>query len=349
MFYLHKYDIIDKLSKRILRTWIIYALLFFVIYIGLRTATFVFNYHITPKFYILIPLGILISLSLVLFNYFLIKIIKRNIDGILRRKLNLIIIIPIFFLLNLLYCFIFYCFSGELFSYFYPLTLRNFLNDSEDLIVLAVISTTLLLSDLILRYNEIIKKQEGLIIDTHFKLLKSRLNPHFLFNNLNSGIGLISQSPEKAEEFFTSLAKLYRNLLEGLELDLRTVGAEIDEINEFLNLVSIKYGEVYRIKMDIPPEIYKLKIVSGALSLIFENIFKHNSFSRKKPIIIRMIEKGNFIEIINDYRPKQSGLRSFKIGQDYICRQYKERINLEPEFIKQEDVFISRLPLLELK
>lgn len=348
MYYLHKYNIIDRLTRRILRAWIIYAIIFFAVFIGLRLATFKFNYNIIPKFYVLIPLGISVSLSLVLFNYLLIYLLKRNIESILRFRLNLIVIIPVFFLLNLIFCFGLYFLSGEIFSYFHPLYLRNFQNDCEDLIVMAIISTTLLLSDLILRYNEIIKQQEKLIVKTRFQLLKSRLNPHFLFNNLNTGISLISHSPDKAEVFFTCLAQLYRGLMEGLEVDVRSLEEEISEIKNYLKLMGVKYGDVYRFEVDFNPDANNLKLVSGSLSLIFENIFKHNRFSRKHPIDILLRHNGDYIEIINDYRPKDADLKSFKIGHDYICRQYMEKSGLEPEFILIEDRFISRLPLLKI-
>lgn len=166
-------------------------------------------------------------------------------------------------------------------------------------------------------------KRERELADAKIRILTNQINPHFLFNNISVGIGLISTSPDEATEYFSIMAALYRNMLENSKEKLIPLSQELDFLNKYIYLLHIRHGNSFKIETISPPTLpADAYIIPGVLQLIFENIFKHNSLSDSDPLPISMEITDDKIAITNLLRPLSQESVSTGIGNDYIKQRY---------------------------
>lgn len=136
--------------------------------------------------------------------------------------------------------------------------------------------------------------------EAELRLLRSQLNPHFLFNNLNTLDALVDTRPETAKEYIGRLSNLYRYLISTASEDIMPVAQEIQWAEDYFFLIQTRYGSSYRfhIKTDPDVDMQQLYIPTGALQTVLENVIKHNSASAEKEIITQLIatEKALIVE-----------------------------------------------------
>ena len=126
------------------------------------------------------------------------------------------------------------------------------------------------------RKQELLIQAENAQLKTELALLKSQVNPHFLFNTLNNLYGLISQHQnQKASEVTLKLADLMRYLLESSKSDKSSLNAEIEFIEEYLSLEKIRLSAQTDIQFD-HSGIGKDRLIAPLLFIpLVENAFKH--------------------------------------------------------------------------
>lgn len=105
--------------------------------------------------------------------------------------------------------------------------------------------------------------------------LRAQLNPHFLFNCLNSIRALIGRDERKARDMVTTLAALLRSLLEQRNLSFDTVAAELEIIQKYLTLEQIRFGSRLRTELAIDPLAMQCHIPSFLMLTLVENAVKH--------------------------------------------------------------------------
>lgn len=155
--------------------------------------------------------------------------------------------------------------------------------------------------------------------------LKSQVNPHFLFNGLNSLSSLISEDPEKAEQFLDEMSKVYRYLLRNDDEQLVELETELRFINSYYYLLSVRYGEGIQVTIDIADEQRELMIPPLTLQMLFENAFNLNTISKDHPlrISIRSMKDG-WLEIKNNIQAKLgSDVQANKEGMDNIINKFR--------------------------
>lgn len=175
-------------------------------------------------------------------------------------------------------------------------------------------------------------KRENL--QTQLESLKAQVNPHFLFNSLNTLCSLIVEDPPKAENFLLKLSKVYRYLLISSKDDLATLSAEIKFIHSYYHLLKTRYGNSVYLSTNIDENYLSCKLPSLTLQLLVENAVKHNIMEKERPlkILISITEKGKLI-VSNNLQRKLNGVSSNKIGLSNIRKKYK--------LLKQEDIQIT--------
>jgi len=150
---------------------------------------------------------------------------------------------------------------------------------------------------------------------TELKYLKSQLNPHFLFNALNSIYFLIKKSPEEAADALAGFSDLLRHQLyqkEGEKIDLVE---EIENLKKYIQLVALRKSKDLKIKIELPDDIENKKITPLLLLPLVENAFKHTG------------NKAGFIEV--------KGILNGE-GFDFIVRNNFEHYSPEPTQVKEE-------------
>ncbi len=107
------------------------------------------------------------------------------------------------------------------------------------------------------------------------RLLKSQLNPHFLFNCLNSVRALIADDPAGAQKAVTQLARILRYTLTAGQEEIVTLERELEIVADYLELESLRHGERLRIERAIAAEARGMHIPVMTLQTVVENAIKH--------------------------------------------------------------------------
>ena len=122
-----------------------------------------------------------------------------------------------------------------------------------------------------LRQSELIRALQS----AELRLLKSQLNPHFLFNSLNSVRALIAMDTAGAQQAVTQLARMLRYTLSAQHEELVTLARELETVGDYLALESLRFGERLRVELDIAADARDARIPVMLLQTVVENAIKH--------------------------------------------------------------------------
>ncbi len=124
------------------------------------------------------------------------------------------------------------------------------------------------------------------LAESKINQLKTQLNPHFLFNNLNVLDQLIEEDKHKASDFLNEFAEIYRYVLQTSDKELIGVDQEVDFAKQYFKLIQYKYGNAYQ--LNIETKNVKGFIVPLTLQLLIENAVQHNMGTQEKPVCINV-------------------------------------------------------------
>lgn len=152
------------------------------------------------------------------------------------------------------------------------------------------------------RYNRSLQ-YEAMIKEVELSNLKSQLNPHFIFNALNSIRALVDENPNKSKMAITQLSNILRNSLNTDRKRLVTFGEELDTVRDYLALESIRYEERLKTDFDIDEDSYRYSVPPLMLQTLVENGIKHGISTLKHGGLIKIFTKkgqdGLIIRIFN--------------------------------------------------
>lgn len=162
--------------------------------------------------------------------------------------------------------------------------------------------------------------------ESELKVLQQQMDPHFLFNNLNTLTSLIPQAPEKAVDFTQTLSQLFRYISSSGKKDIISLQEELRFLDHYMELLKIRFGTAYRIVNQLgalPTD--RILVVPLVLQVALENVIKHNSGSRSRPLEIIISHQGRFLFIQNEIR-KKPGADADKSGIGLINLQERYQL-----------------------
>jgi hypothetical protein len=186
-------------------------------------------------------------------------------------------------------------------------------------------------------------REEKLIFQN--ETLKNQVNPHFLFNSLNTLSSLVSSEPAIAEEFITRLASIYRYILENGSKDRVPLDVEISFIRDYFYLHKIRDNGKIRldIKIDNTPNF---EILPVSLQILVENAIKHNKATRENPLIIEISIDKNFVIVSNNLQLMAVQLQSTKIGLKNLAQRLSLTSGKAMIIQETNTDFTVKIPLL---
>ncbi len=199
-------------------------------------------------------------------------------------------------------------------------------------------------------WKENVRKTEKLAsmhLETQFEALKKQLDPHFLFNSLNTLASLIDINNESAQLYLEHLSDVYRYVLETRNKPTVTLTEELEFLEAYLYLNKIRFRENIQIKKDIPQDIQHYHIPSLSLQLLVENAIKHNIISKESPLNIHIFQDQGYLTILNNKQLKTRLERSTKLGLNNLIHRYKLLTTQPIEIENGQDKFSVKLPLLK--
>ena len=177
--------------------------------------------------------------------------------------------------------------------------------------------------------------------------LKTQINPHFLFNNLNSLSALITTDAGQAERFLDELSSVYRYLLQQNSRDLCPLTDELSFIGAYFHLIKTRYGEGIFLETDIELRYTTYLIPPLTLQILFENAIKHNIISASHPLFIRLFTQGGTLYVENNLQLKKLVVPSNQIGLQNIMMKYKLLGHPSILVHQDEDKFLVGVPLIK--
>lgn len=154
--------------------------------------------------------------------------------------------------------------------------------------------------------------------------LKGQVNPHFLFNSLNSLSSLISDDSEKAEKFLDEMSKVYRYLLRTNEDGLTSLESEMQFINSYFHLLKTRYGDGLEMEIRINEKYNCYQVPPLTLQMLVENAVKHNMILKDSPLqILIMTTNSGKLVVTNNLQRKDRMVSSNKVGLTNIVKKYR--------------------------
>lgn len=228
--------------------------------------------------------------------------------------------------------------------------MRTFQNNTILIGLLTIVALIGLSALLQLRWRReynLRRKAEGDALKLQLQHIENRINPHFLFNSLNSLYALIERRPTTARKFVLSLSRVYRNMLEVHTDALATLESELEFTQEYFFLQKIRFAEQIEMRVDIEPDCRELKIPALSLQTLLENAIKHNQITPDNPLLITIYTKGRLLVIENNFTPREvSHENSFGLGLERIRTIYKLYSNEQMKVEVDEKMFRCQLPLI---
>ncbi len=184
-------------------------------------------------------------------------------------------------------------------------------------------------------------------LSARYEVLNNQINPHFLFNSLNTLSSLLTLDIKKAEEFLQKLAETYRYVLKNRDNELVSISEELEFINGYAELLNIRFQNALLIKIAVSAECSQYFIPPTVLQLLIENVVKHNQFTEKQPVEVLIENSEDKISVSNSIRLKNENGYSSGIGLSNISERYlffNEKICIH----KTDQIFRVDLPFIEM-
>ncbi|SHJ50853.1 Histidine kinase [Arenibacter nanhaiticus] len=254
------------------------------------------------------------------------------------------------FLANLIILFT----STSIFSYIYPYFVEKTISDREAgfvIFIFIVVHIIILFISRILRLqiiqrenileNEYLKQQN---LENELTALKNQINPHFLFNSLNSLNYLIRDNKE-ATMFVKKLSFMYRYILQSGDRDLVQLKDELKFLESYIYLIKTRYRDRFQTEINIDEKYLERKIPPLALQLLVENAVKHNEISETNPLKVIIYSENESIYVENKLRIRTTLAEGTGNGLLNLYKRYymirKQQIVID----RKNEFFRVKLPL----
>jgi LytS/YehU family sensor histidine kinase len=220
-------------------------------------------------------------------------------------------------------------------------------------VCIAVVVFTLMYEILFLSNENAIEHIKTRQLDTaltkaNLTALKNELDPHFMYNALNTLSWLVHKDEHKADDFIKKLSEVYRYFLINKNKEHVTLAEELDFINKYFSLLQLRYEN--KIALTIELQNYntaEITILPCALQLLVENAIKHNAFSAADPLYIKIAINNENIYVVNRKRKGKIPHYSTKLGLNNLKERYQLVCNQPVTVESGRDYFMVSLPLLK--
>ena len=220
----------------------------------------------------------------------------------------------------------------------------------------AVITLTyylIILIENISRKNMKEAKLENMLKETELMMLRSQINPHFLFNSLNSISSLTISDATKAREMVIKLSEFMRYALSKKEDRTVTLETELKNLRLYLEIEKVRFGERLLLEEKFAKECLAVRIPNMILQPLYENAIKHGVYESTEAVSIKLEAKrvngAIEISIINDFDPDSIPAGGTGTGLNNVRRRlelyYGHRASLQTQ--KGNNKFTAKLHIPE--
>tara|TARA_R110002073_G_scaffold108336_5_gene243531 strand:+ start:113063 stop:114070 length:1008 start_codon:yes stop_codon:yes gene_type:complete len=182
--------------------------------------------------------------------------------------------------------------------------------------------------------------------ENELKLLRSQIDPHFLFNNLNTLDSLIDSDSEKAKEYINRLSLIYRYLIRTKDAEVMELSEEIQFAENYVFLIETRFGDDYKFKIEKETNIFDKFIPTGALQALLENVVKHNK-PNGKPVQTSINIKDDWLTVSNTKSAKPNK-ESLGTGLQNLQTRYELLSDKKVDIKNANTRFVVSVPIIKL-
>lgn len=185
--------------------------------------------------------------------------------------------------------------------------------------------------------------------EAELEALKNQIDPHFIFNSLNTLSHLIEEKPEKAKLFNDHMADVYRYILQNKAKDLVLLRDEILFMQDYFSLLKIRFEDALLLQSEVDETLWDQYLIPPiSLQVLLENAVKHNEFSESSPLQIQLVFVGNELQMRNKLKDKKLRKPSSRIGLQNLEERYRLSTGKSIRIEKDEEQFTVCLPILKI-
>jgi hypothetical protein len=240
--------------------------------------------------------------------------------------------------------FIWFLYLGKDFSDFFPHLFKYELSFASGRLFIWLLFFTVAFFYVL--WNKSVKKEQKLKEENlkfKYQNLKNQINPHFLFNTLNTLSELVYIDPKISDLFIQDLSSIYRYVIENEETDLIELEKEITFVKQYFNLQEARDRNKIKLELELS-STDKIKVVPVSLQILVENALKHNVKSNEKPLIVRITMEDGEIIVSNPIHRKSILEKTTKTGLSNLKSRTKIITGKELIISEVNDIFTVKLP-----
>ncbi|QIP14938.1 histidine kinase [Spirosoma aureum] len=183
-------------------------------------------------------------------------------------------------------------------------------------------------------------------LGAQYELLKQQINPHFLFNSLNTLKVMVESGDKNSVDFILKLANFYRFTLESRKLDLIHLSEELEIVEAYNFLLKARFEEGFIFTNTVQKDYLNTLIPPFTLQLLIENCIKHNIVSLERPLQIKLYTENDALVLENQLQLKRSEESSLGVGLQNIKQRYSHLLDRQIEVITHDNTFKIKLPII---
>jgi sensor histidine kinase YesM len=176
--------------------------------------------------------------------------------------------------------------------------------------------------------------------------LTNEMDPHFIFNSLNTLNHLILNEPQQAHFFNNRLAQVYKYFLLNKNRETISLKEELEFIESYFYLLQIRHDNKLQLDKQLTEKSDQVMIPPCSLQILVENAVKHNEFTATNPLKIKIAMNGEYLKVTNSIKPKSYAVHSTGIGLKNLRARYRILFHKDIIIETTRENFIVKLPLI---
>lgn len=218
----------------------------------------------------------------------------------------------------------------------------------SSLYVFCIVATLFTLVHHTSRYFRIILRQKDELAELQKAVLKSKLDPHFVFNSLSTLTELIHESPRDAEQYTICFSRIYRHLLSALDTNTVMLRDSLGLVRDYVAMQKYRVDGDIELKVDLPESVMQKRLFPLSLQTLVENAIKHNAVRKGEKLVISIeLSEKDWIVVGNLKEKQTADCHSMRIGLQTLCQRYHLEHLPEPVVEETDNYYEVKMRLID--
>ena len=230
---------------------------------------------------------------------------------------------------------------------------HHYLHPLRDFIIACLVTSSCYIIYLVRRQQSVLVENEQLQaenIRNQYEVLKNQLNPHMLFNSLNTLRSLVRENQDKAQDYIQELSRVLRYTLQDNESQSVTLREELEFASAYIFLLKMRYENNLQFDIQTDKALEEYRVPPMSIQMLIENAVKHNEISNRKPLTIHITtnKKEEKLSVSNAIQPKWTATPGTGIGLVNLAKRYRLLFKQDIQITEDEE-FTVCIPLIDEK